>query len=204
IDGDLDADTFVAAWRHVVGRHDALRCSFRWADVPHPLQVVHRAAPPDFQVLDWRGTAPDDLDRRLDTLLADERRRGFALSDAPPHRFHLVRTGARSHQLIWHSHHILADGWSVGPVLSEVFATHTALRDTGETPRHLPEPVPHRAYVAWLGEQDQDTAELYWRTALAGVAEPTPIPVVRPATGEAGGETRSAELALPAEVIERL
>ncbi|WP_225101369.1 non-ribosomal peptide synthetase [Streptomyces sp. CoH27] len=205
IDGDLDPDVLRSAWQHVVDRHDALRCSFRWEGVPRPLQVVHRTAPVDFQVLDWTGTPASELPGRLDALLAAERRRGFDLFRTPPHRFQLIRTGPAAHHLVWHSHHILADGWSVGPLLNEVFATATALRRDGRPPRDLPEPVPHRTYVEWLERQDPGAAERYWRDQLAGVSEPTPVPVVRrPAEGTAGGEARSVELTLDSAVVERL
>ncbi|MFI1414762.1 amino acid adenylation domain-containing protein [Streptomyces sp. NPDC020707] len=205
IEGDLDRDALVAAWQHVLDRHDALRCSFRWEGLDRPLQVVHRTVRADFTVLDWTDTPADALPERLEALLAAERGRGFDLFRVPPHRFHLIRTGPAAHQLVWHNHHILSDGWSVGPLLNEVFATATALRRLGHPPRDLPEPVPHRAYVEWLAGQDPRAVERYWRDSLAGFGEPTPIPVVRQVPpDEPAGAARTVELALDAELTEAL
>ncbi|MFG2225134.1 amino acid adenylation domain-containing protein [Streptomyces sp. NPDC048644] len=205
IEGDLDPDTVAPAWQHVVDRHDALRCSFRWAGLPRPLQVVHRNVPVDLTVLDWTDTPADGVDTRLEALLAEERRRGFDLFRTPPHRLHLIRTGPATHHLVWHSHHVVADGWSVGPVINEVLATVTALRRDGRPPRDLPAPVSHRTYVAWLERQDPRAAEHHWRETLAGLTEPTPVPVVRPADeGRPAGRARTAELTLAPGLIEDL
>ncbi|MYT68261.1 MULTISPECIES: non-ribosomal peptide synthetase [unclassified Streptomyces] len=197
IDGDLDQEGLIAAWRHVLDRHDGLRCSFRWDGLERPLQVVHRTARPDFTVLDWTDTPADDLPGRVEELLAAERAAGFDLFRVPPHRFHLVRTAPGRHLLIWHSHHILADGWSVGPLLNEVFATLTARRGPSRSAPALAAPVSHRAYVEWLAGQDPRAAERYWRDAFAGFTEPTSLPVVRQVPqGAPAGAARSVELAL--------
>ncbi|MGA5729172.1 amino acid adenylation domain-containing protein [Streptomyces seoulensis] len=205
IEGDLDQDGLVAAWQHVLDRHDALRCSFRWEGLERPLQVVHRGVRADFTVLDWTGIPAGELPGRLEALLAEERVAGFDLFRVPPQRFHLIRTAPDRHQLVWHSHHILADGWSVGPLLNEVFATLTARSRPGQPARSLPAPVSHRSYVEWLEGQDPRGVERYWRDALAGFAEPTPVPVVRrPVPDEPAGTARTAELALDAGVTEAL
>ncbi|WP_406320106.1 amino acid adenylation domain-containing protein [Streptomyces sp. NBC_01637] len=205
IEGDLAPDTVTAAWQHVVDRHDALRCSFRWEGLPRPLQVVHRSVPVDLTVLDWRDTPAADLEARLERTLAEERHRGFDLFRSPPHRLHLIRTGPATHHLVWHSHHVLADGWSVGPVVNEVFATVTALRRDGHPPRNLPAAVSHRTYVEWLENQDPRAAERHWRETLAGLTEPTPVPVVRPADEDRPpGRARTVELSLQPELVEEL
>ncbi|MER6082909.1 amino acid adenylation domain-containing protein [Streptomyces sp. NPDC001833] len=205
IEGDLDQDGLIAAWQHVLDRHDALRCSFRWEGLERPLQIVHRQVRADFTVLDWSGVPADEIPGRLEALLAEERDAGFDLFRVPPQRFHLIRTRPDRHHLVWHNHHILADGWSVGPLLNEVFATATARRTAGRPARELPAPVSHRAYVEWLAEQDPRAVERYWRDALAGFVEPTSLPVVRPASPDTpAGAARTVELALTPELTEAL
>jgi len=50
----LDPQRFAAAWQRTMARHDILRTSFHWQGLPRPVQVVHRQARLDFEVLDWR------------------------------------------------------------------------------------------------------------------------------------------------------
>src|SRR5204862_6668374 len=61
---------------------------------------------------------------------------------------------------------------------------------TGGAPPALPPAVPLRDYVAWLAGQPADAAAGYWRQALAGVGDPTPISVVVPES-EPGDPDRS-------------
>ncbi|MFJ3671389.1 amino acid adenylation domain-containing protein [Streptomyces sp. NPDC090106] len=207
IDGDLDQGALIAAWQHVMDRHDALRCSFRWEGPERPLQIVHRAVRADFTVLDWSQVPADAFAGRLEVLLAEERDAGFDVFRVPPHRFHLIRTGPDRHHLVWHNHHILTDGWSVGPLLNEVFATVTATahRAAGRPVSELPPPVSHRAYVEWLAEQDPRAVERYWRDALAGFVEPTSLPVVRAASPDTpAGAAHAVELALTPDLTQAL
>ncbi|MER6210907.1 amino acid adenylation domain-containing protein [Streptomyces sp. NPDC001642] len=216
--GDLDQDILIDAWQHVLDRHDALRCSFRWEGLERPLQIVHRTVRADFTVLDWSRIPTDAIPQRLDAVLAEERDAGFDLFRVPPQRFHLIRTGPEHHHLVWHNHHILADGWSVGPLLNEVFATVTAAataraaaaapathRAPARPARELPAPVSHRAYVEWLAEQDPRAVERYWRDALAGFVEPTSLPVVRPASPDVpAGAAGAVQLVLAEDLTQAL
>ncbi|MGW2047297.1 amino acid adenylation domain-containing protein [Streptomyces sp. NPDC001858] len=194
IEGELDARAFLDAWQHVVDRHAILRTTFTWDDVPEPLQVVHRRFPLQIEQADWSGT-PEQIDGRFADLLAAERAKGFDLEHAPAHRFHLLRTGARSQLLVWHNHHILLDGWSVALVLEEVFACYEAIHGEGRPPK-LPEPASYRSHIAWLRQQDREAARAHWRSAVEGVTGPTPVPVVATAkTGAGAATTRPQRLA---------
>ncbi|TYR31250.1 non-ribosomal peptide synthetase, partial [Streptomyces parvus] len=100
-------------------------------------------------------------------LLDADRVRGFDLSAPPLMRIHLVRNSLDAHVLVWSFHHILLDGWSVSGLLDQVFGG--AVR-----------PVPsYREFIGWLDEQDVDAAETYWRGALAGFTESTPLGIDR-------------------------
>ena len=41
IDGALNPDVFVAAWKKTIARHDILRTTVHWEKIDKPLQVVH-------------------------------------------------------------------------------------------------------------------------------------------------------------------
>ncbi|MFI5179411.1 MAG: amino acid adenylation domain-containing protein, partial [Vicinamibacterales bacterium] len=172
-EGDLEVDLLREAWQRVVDRHDQLRAAFVWRDADEPAQIVLRGVTIPWEADDWSGVRPDEQRRRLDAWLADERARGFDLAVAPAMRFSLIRLAARVHQFTWTFHHILLDGWSVQIVLRDVAAEFEALRE--RRPSTTAPAPPYRGYLAWLGEQDREAAEHFWRRQLEGLNEPTAL-----------------------------
>ncbi|MDO0924515.1 non-ribosomal peptide synthase/polyketide synthase [Streptomyces sp. TG1A-8] len=203
LEGVGDPDALATAWQRVTDRTPALRTSVVWEGVPVPLQVVHRRVRVPVTQLDWRRTGPQERAERLARLRADDLARGLDLGTAPLMRLTLVRLPDARLHLLWTSHHLILDGWSLAQVLTEVFEEYAAL--TAGTAAHPPARRPFGDYVRWLAGQDADAARAYWRGVLDGFATPTPLPAdrVRPA----GHESRSADVhtaALSDEVSARL
>ena len=46
VEGPLDVDALIQAWRQVFESHPALRTSFHWDGLDKPLQLVHRDVEP--------------------------------------------------------------------------------------------------------------------------------------------------------------
>jgi natural product biosynthesis luciferase-like monooxygenase protein len=177
---ELNVSAFRQAWDSVVARHAALRTSFRWDGSDEPLQDVHRSVNVDFEQQDWRGLSPSEQKVRLDSYLRSDRKRGFALGIAPLMRLALFRVGPADYQLIWTSHHILADGRSQLLILKEVFAFYEAFC------RHkdfrADQPRPYGDHIRWLQQQDLSKGEVFWRRILKGFTTPTSLSVARAPT----------------------
>ncbi|WP_424184828.1 amino acid adenylation domain-containing protein [Actinokineospora sp. G85] len=194
LNGRLDTDRFADAWRRAVRRHEMLRTSFHWEGIEELVQVVHPWAADQpalpLAVRDWAGRTEADLA----DFLAEDRRRGFDLERAPLFRLTLLRHADDHHTFVFRYHHLLLDAWSALKVLDEVFGDHL-----GTAPAPTTDPLPYRDYVAWLHRQDLGRAESYWRGALDGFADPTPLPgpALDRSTGQA--EAQQEELILPAE-----
>ncbi|GAA3736758.1 non-ribosomal peptide synthase/polyketide synthase [Streptomyces tremellae] len=203
LEGVADPRAFAAAWQRVADRTPALRTSVVWEGVPAPLQVVHRRVQVPVEILDWRAVDAEERAARLERLRADDLARGLDLGTAPLMRLTLVRLPDARLHLLWTSHHLILDGWSMAQVLTDVFAEYAAL--AGGTDHTPPARPPFGDYVRWLAEQDGEAARAHWRDVLDGFATPTPLPTdrVRPA----GHETRSTAVhpaALSDEVSARL
>ena len=59
VEGSLDVDAMVRAWRMVFESHPALRTSFHWDGEDKPLQVVHRDVMPPAHQEDWSELGED-------------------------------------------------------------------------------------------------------------------------------------------------
>ncbi|MGJ4946751.1 condensation domain-containing protein, partial [Bradyrhizobium sp. HKCCYLS1011] len=178
LEGTLDADAFAQAWQLAVARHAVLRSAFVGQDLAVPLQVVLREAELPFAREDWRDLSLAEQQERFETLQQAERLRGFDFARPPLMRLCLIRTGERDHRLLWTSHHILFDGWSIPLLLDEVFAAYVAL-NRREVPQLTPV-RPFRDYIAWLQHQDMAAAEAHWRRRLAGFEAPSSLGLGRP------------------------
>ncbi|MET4700143.1 amino acid adenylation domain-containing protein/non-ribosomal peptide synthase protein (TIGR01720 family) [Constrictibacter sp. MBR-5] len=169
--GSLDPQALRTAWRQIVARHAILRTGFRWEGQSRCRQVVHRVAEPPFEEVDWRDAVPAVQDGRWAALREADRRAGFDLDRPPLIRFTLARLGEDRWRLLWSSHHILMDGWSL-PILFGELRTAYAAAVAGSPPALLP-PPPYRDFILWRRRRDEAAAERYWRTALEGFDNPT-------------------------------
>ncbi|WP_181861142.1 non-ribosomal peptide synthetase [Streptomyces diacarni] len=181
LDQALDVDAFRRSWAEVMRRHPILRTSFR-QEADEALQLVWADVPVPLEEQDWRAAAPQEQQERLRGYLEHDRVRSFDPDDVPQWRMLLARTADDAYQLVLSAHHTILDGWSISLVLSDLVQWYEAATHGG----HIePAPVrPYRDYVSWLRRQDMGQAEEYWRTALQGLGEPTPLEVGKRADAE--------------------
>ncbi|HYS40296.1 MAG TPA: condensation domain-containing protein, partial [Pseudonocardiaceae bacterium] len=196
LSGVTEPNLLGVAWRRVVDRTPVLRSSMCWQDVPEPVQIVHGVVALPVTYHDWQG---DDW---LTALLAADRAAGIDLAAAPLARLAIVTPGRDGWEkalpdddavVVWTSHHLLLDGWSLGQMFAEVCQEYAALVDgrPGEPAARRP----FRDFIGWLEDQDTERATAYWRDVLAGFDSPTPLPFDR----QPGADHR-AESAAAAEV----
>jgi amino acid adenylation domain-containing protein/non-ribosomal peptide synthase protein (TIGR01720 family) len=196
----VDFDAFKFAWQHVVQRHPALRTAFHGLESGVQRQVVMRRVPSPAQLIDLSHLSRDVAEAELEALLAAEREQGFDFARAPLLRLRLVKFGEADFRIVQSHHHALIDAWCRGLMLIEFFAHYRAFLDG----RHvsLPAARPYRDFVAWLAEQDEAVSRDYWRNALTGFTDVTPLPYRHSPQGEP--QMRDVTLALGAEQTAKL
>lgn len=195
ISGAMNADALEAAGQSVLERHPVLRATPVWEGRAKPVQIVWRNVKLPFQFHDWRDFAPDEQQRRFDSLLLEDVRRGFTLTQSPLMRHALVRLSDETYKYVLSHHHLLLDGWSSAAVIKEMLLTYEALARGGHV--ELERPPPFRNYIEWLRQQDLEAAGAYWRLQLKGIRAPTPLgmrrqelhgsPTASPETGGGDG-----------------
>jgi amino acid adenylation domain-containing protein len=179
IDGALDAGAFARALQAVVAKYPVLRLDYRWEEIARPVQIVYRAGVAECALLDWRGQDDAAQERALAALLAEEREQGFDFRRAADNRLRLIRLADERHCLVWSYHHIALDGRSLALILRDLLAAYRQAAQ-GVAPRLAPA-RPYRDYLQWLQGQDMEAARAWWRAALEGAGEATPLPLSTPA-----------------------
>ncbi|MEU1038520.1 non-ribosomal peptide synthase/polyketide synthase [Streptomyces sp. NPDC005907] len=203
LEGVADPHALAVAWQRVTDRTPALRTSVVWEDVPRPLQIVHRDVRVPVTHHDWRDLEPGEGEGRFARLRSEDLARGIDLGSAPLMRLTLVRLPDARLHLLWTSHHLILDGWSLAQVLTEVFEEYAAL--TAGSEPNPPVRRPFSDYVRHLADQDADAARAHWREVLRGFATPTPLPADRPLREAHGARSAGVHTAgLPGPASARL
>ncbi|MBF8273297.1 MAG: amino acid adenylation enzyme/thioester reductase family protein [Magnetococcales bacterium] len=172
--GHMDVSLFEVAWNAVMRRHDILRTRIVYKNVPKPRQVVLREQSLDFSFQDLRHEAPDQQETIIKAHGKKDLARGFDLGRDVLMRMAVFRLEEQVFEVVHSFHHIILDGWSVSIIQDESFRIYARLI-RGEKP-DLPQPIPFAAYIQWLEQQDQTTAERYWRRYLAGYQSRVALP----------------------------
>ena len=201
--GDLDTDALRQAVLDVVERHEVLRTTFpgrrRRPHAGDPRPPVGRRTP----------------------RLGDRRLRGRSHGGCYPRvrrgraeclRVRLLRSQQREWIFLAVLHHIVSDGESMGPLLTDIVTAYAA-RAQGHTPAFAPLPVQFADYAIWqhevLGDpQDQDSVvgrQLeYWEDQLMGLPDVLELPADRPRPVTASAKGASIDFTVPRALGERI
>ncbi|UQE74423.1 non-ribosomal peptide synthase/polyketide synthase [Gordonia sp. PP30] len=201
--GRLDLTALRQAARDVVARHEVLRTTFPAVD-GEPVQLIHAAgsasAEPDLAVVDD------------DAALVAAAGAGFDVAERPPMRIRLLQDGPDDWVLLTVIHHIVGDGESMGPLISDMIRAYSA-RAAGADPGFAELPVQFADYALWqqseLGRpEDPDSVVgrqlVHWERALAGLPDVLELPADRPRPPVATHVGAQVRVELPRELGERV
>ncbi len=163
IRGLLTPEGSEAALQKVVDRQEVFRLSFL-PGKDGPLQMIRRSGKPMLVFQDL----PED--EAVEELAEEIFRRPFDLVSGPLYRAVVFRRAADDHVLVFAIHHSIADGWTLGVFVQDLFAAY--LQGVRGNHAALP-PVP-QLYSAWgaaeraFWQKDElEKRAAYWRANLA-------------------------------------
>ncbi|MEU9064159.1 amino acid adenylation domain-containing protein [Streptomyces sp. NPDC048430] len=162
LEGEVDADRLASAATRLLALYPNLAARFVTLADGRVVSVLERGVEAPFTTLD----RPGITDAEIRDHAERDRRAGFGLSTGPLMRYTLIRAGSGRNVLVQTVHHIVADGWSVPPMLRALLAEyHTpgARYPLGGFPDHA-----RRIAMA-----DDDESDRVWRDQLAGLPGPS-------------------------------
>ncbi|MZF86629.1 non-ribosomal peptide synthetase [Streptomyces sp. SID5643] len=162
LDGEVDADRLATAATRLLTLFPNLAARFTALADGRVVSVIHNGAEAPFTTLD----RPGITDEEIRDLAERDRRSGFDLATGPLMRYTLVRAGSGRNVLVQTVHHIIADGWSVPPMLRALLAEYHAPGTVHPTGGFAD-------YVHWLAGRDADESDRVWSAELAGLPGPS-------------------------------
>ena len=163
LQGAFDRAAFARALNEVIRRHDSLRTNF--VEVDGEVTPVIR---PEL-VIDVPMVSCDDARREI--------LRPFDLASDPLVRACLAELEPEEYELVLVTHHIAADGWSMGVLFREVNALYRGA-SLGPLPLQYAEYAREQREVLTTEVIERHVS--YWRKQLAGLPDALNLPADRP------------------------
>lgn len=180
--GLLNSEGCEAAVQKVVDRQEVFRLSFL-PGKGQPMQMIRAASKPmmQFRELSSSQRQPEAIEE----LAREVFRKPFDLVQGPLYRAEILRRAADDHVLVFAIHHAIADGWTLGVFVQDLFAAYVqGLRGVrGGLP---PVPLSYTdwgaAERAWWQPPKLEEHASFWKSYLEGTGR-----LWRPPAGAGAG-----------------
>ena len=163
--GPLTPSGCEAAVHRVVDRQESLRISFL-PGKDQPMQMVRKAGAPVLQFRDFSAS-----NAALEEIAAEIFARPFVLIQGPLYRAEVFRRSEHEHVLVLAIHHAIADGWTLGVFVQDLFAAYL-LGHRGGTGALPPVPLSYTdwgaAERAYWSPVELEQRGAFWKSHLAG------------------------------------
>jgi amino acid adenylation domain-containing protein/non-ribosomal peptide synthase protein (TIGR01720 family) len=174
--GVPDLEAFTKSWRKIMQHHSILRSAF-YSDVfSIPVQCVYRDVELPVNVMDYRHMNEEDQAEAIKKYSERDRIKGFDFKSAPLMRVGLFRIKDDQYRMLWTSHHLLFDGWSL-PILMEEFLSSYEVLISGKELEEYKQDR-YEDYIRYLERFDKEDEETYWRKYMSGIEQGTFLPFV--------------------------
>lgn len=204
--GPLDVNILEKAFAFFIERHEIMRTGIVSVKGV-PRQKIRPLQQPGFRLVLTDLQELPDQQQIIAGLAEAAAEHCFDLEHDMLFNIQLLRTSPLVHVLLFTTHHIISDGWSMNILAREVMHCYEAF-SAGTLPELPALPIQYKEYAAWQHEMihsgQMDQQRTYWMKKL-GKGVPVldfPTDHERPAVRSLYGA--SVHSLLPAEVLERL
>ena len=179
--GDLHVPALQRALGEIVQRHETLRTSFHVED-DTVVQKIGSGQDLEIPVEDLTHLEDGDRLPEARQRAKQELEKPFDLRTGPVLRTRILRLDPAHHVLLLTVHHIVADGWSMGLLVSELQTLYRAIVAGALLPPHEPS-LEYADYASWQRQMLQagelETESRYWQDQLRGAPTTLDLPTDR-------------------------
>lgn len=175
IRGTISQEDSIASFQRVVDRQEVLRLSFL-PGKNGPVQLIRKRSQP---VMRFRDVSPQTSADEIEELARQTFSEPFELLQGPLYRVEVFRRAPDDQVMVFAIHHAIADGWSLGVFVEDLFAAYIQQRMGGEDKL----PLVATSYSSWGAAERAfwQPAELqartaFWKSRLSGIQRLWSIP----------------------------
>ena len=205
VTGRLSHDVAQRALQALVDRHEILRTCLREINSV-PWQVILPTCAIKLRNIDLTALDGDAAMARAEEIAREEARELIDLGEAPLFRAGLLRLGPDRSILLLTFHATVADGWSIGLLISEFQAAARAIEAGASADGAEPE-LQVADYALWerelVASGALEESRQYWQRKLRGIAG-TVVPADHEPTDRRGSRGDIVSLLLPPGLSDRV
>ncbi|MED3966005.1 non-ribosomal peptide synthetase, partial [Niallia taxi] len=181
--GRLDIELMEKSLNILLSKYDILRTVIAHKGLNQPRQIVLKERQARIFYKDI--THIDKLDRKgfVEEFEASDRKKAFNLSEDLLIRMSVLKVGNEAYKVIWSTHHILIDGWSMWTILKDFFEVSANLKSNKAISSNNVSQYVN--YINWLQKQSNLKAKEYWSEHLKDYETCVDLPRI---TEEKGNE----------------
>lgn len=172
VEGELNFDKFVTAWKVVTNKYPMLRTVFRWKKLENPVQIVLKQHNIPIFTHDLTHLPADVWPAQLEQIWTEDRQTGIDIEEAPM-RILLTKLSSDCFEMTLSSYHIILDGWSNGIILQDFMSAYCSVAQRQDP--SLGVSGGYDTFVQWLEGIDVEKQKQYWADYLEGLEEKTPL-----------------------------
>ncbi|PYP82399.1 MAG: non-ribosomal peptide synthetase, partial [Blastocatellia bacterium AA13] len=204
--GNLNQQAFQNTLTEIVRRHEVLRTRFGVGG-GQPIQIIDPPGPFEITESDLTATPAAEQESEIERIAREEALRPFNLLTGPLLRTRLLKLAERDQVVVFTTHHIVSDGWSMRVLINEIAALYPAFAE--QRMPSLPDlPVQYADFAVWQREWLQgevlEGQIQYWRDQLNGAAPELNLPTDFPRSPAAGSNGANEIFILPQELLAKL
>lgn len=211
LQGKLNISALEKSIHEIIRTHEALRTTFQ-AIEGQPFQIISSESQLNIHKLDLRKLSKEKRDAEARHTIKIDAKKPFDLSQGPLMRVTLLQLDEEEHIVVFTTHHIISDGWSIGVLIKAVADLYSAY-STGKDERLPDLPIQYADYAywqrQWLQGEVLEKQLSFWKDQLRGCAPilelPTdhPRPAVQSFNGALVSKKFSAELTESLQLLSR-
>jgi amino acid adenylation domain-containing protein len=175
--GLLNTTALQQSFQELVNRHESFRTSFIKVE-GRPQQVISPHVLVEFPITHMGGLPESERAFETEKIMREENR-PYDLTRGPLMRVRLLRFGDQEHILIFNTHHIIIDAWSMEVIHKEISILYNSLCE-GRVPSLEPLKLQYPDFAVWQRERiDREVGEqqlAYWTEQLAETPIALPLP----------------------------
>ena len=170
LQGKLNITALRQGLQSIVERHEILRTIFPIVQ-GQPVQQIVSSLEVVVPLTDLQTFSPVQQREEVKRLAISAEQKTFDLAQGPLFRASVLKLSDQEHVLLWSTHHIVSDMWSIGILIHELAVLYTAQVDS--SPLLLdPLPVQYADFTLWqrqwLTGETLERQLAYWRQKLGG------------------------------------